>query len=75
MVAHTMICVAGTDVEISRADSNDVDKIELYGKVSLLTVVVWCNYPIVWVLGTGVGAFGISAESISYAVSHLPLSE
>mmetsp|Transcript_14256 Transcript_14256/g.28172 ORF Transcript_14256/g.28172 Transcript_14256/m.28172 type:complete len:256 (-) Transcript_14256:106-873(-) len=49
-------------------DSNDVDKIELYGKVSLLTIVVWSLYPVVWMLGTGVGAFGISAESICYAV-------
>mmetsp|Transcript_34399 Transcript_34399/g.70948 ORF Transcript_34399/g.70948 Transcript_34399/m.70948 type:complete len:255 (+) Transcript_34399:136-900(+) len=49
-------------------DINDVDRIELYGKVSLLTIVVWSLYPFVWLLSVGVGAFGVSAESISYAI-------
>ncbi len=27
---------------------SDVDRIELYSKVSLLTIIVWSLYPIVW---------------------------
>mmetsp|Transcript_35513 Transcript_35513/g.71099 ORF Transcript_35513/g.71099 Transcript_35513/m.71099 type:complete len:257 (-) Transcript_35513:181-951(-) len=49
-------------------DKNDIHYIELYGKVSLLTIVAWSLYPFVWLLGVGVGAFGVSAESISYAI-------
>lgn len=49
-------------------DKNDVDRIELYGKVSLLTIVVWSLYPIVWFLGVGTGAIGVSLEAISFAI-------
>mmetsp|Transcript_16831 Transcript_16831/g.26088 ORF Transcript_16831/g.26088 Transcript_16831/m.26088 type:complete len:255 (-) Transcript_16831:227-991(-) len=49
-------------------DKNDVDRIELYGKVSLLTIVVWSLYPFIWLLGVGVGTFGVSLESICYAL-------
>mmetsp|Transcript_45036 Transcript_45036/g.107335 ORF Transcript_45036/g.107335 Transcript_45036/m.107335 type:complete len:265 (-) Transcript_45036:153-947(-) len=49
-------------------DKNDVDRIELYGKVSLLTIVVWSMYPIVWLLGVGSGALGVSSEAIAYAI-------
>jgi bacteriorhodopsin len=47
---------------------DDVDRIDLYGKVSLLVVVTWSLYPLVWILGVGTGVLGISAESICYAV-------
>jgi len=46
----------------------DVDRIELYSKVSLLTIIVWSLYPIVWVFAVGTGGLGVSAESITYAV-------
>ena len=38
-------------------------------------IIVWSLYPVVWLFGVGVGAFGVSAESICFAVSWtLPLS-
>ena len=47
---------------------NDVDRIELYSKVSLLTIIVWSLYPIVWMFSVGTGGLGVSAESIVYSV-------
>jgi hypothetical protein len=32
-------------------EKDDVDRIDLYGKVSLLVVVTWSLYPLVWILG------------------------
>ncbi|EKX49358.1 hypothetical protein GUITHDRAFT_85745 [Guillardia theta CCMP2712] len=49
-------------------DKYDMDRIELYGKVSLLTVVSWSVYPFVWLLSVGTGGLGVSAESILYAL-------
>jgi len=46
----------------------DVDRIELYSKVSLLTIIVWSIYPIVWIFSVGTGGLGVSAESIIYAI-------
>jgi len=46
----------------------DVDRIELYSKVSLLTIIVWSLYPIVWMFSVGTGGLGVSAESIVYAI-------
>ena len=46
----------------------DVDRIELYSKVSLLTIIVWSIYPIVWMFAIGTGGLGVSAESIMYAI-------
>jgi len=46
----------------------DVDRIELYSKVSLLTIIVWSLYPIVWMFSVGTGGLGVSAESIIYAI-------
>jgi len=50
------------------ADKDDVDRIDLYGKVSLLVVITWSLYPFVWILSVGTGTMGISAESICYSV-------
>mmetsp|Transcript_86101 Transcript_86101/g.229783 ORF Transcript_86101/g.229783 Transcript_86101/m.229783 type:complete len:131 (-) Transcript_86101:153-545(-) len=47
---------------------DDVDRIDLYGKVSLLVVITWSLYPFVWILSVGTGTMGISAESICYSV-------
>ena len=39
-------------------DKGDNDRRELFEKVALLTVLVWGMYPIVWILGVGIGAIG-----------------
>ena len=43
-------------------DLNDPERIELYGRVSLLTIIAWACYPLVWLLGTGFGGIGVSVE-------------
>ena len=52
-------------------DKGDQDRRELYEKVALLTVLVWGLYPVVWILGVGIGAIGVSLENICYAVLDL----
>jgi hypothetical protein len=53
-------------------DKNDVMRIELYSRVSLLVLIVWAIYPLVWLLGVGFGALGVSLEvRICVAVSGL----
>eukprot|EP00960_Hanusia_phi_P012979 379567-Hanusia_phi.AAC.3 len=42
------------------------DKQQLFDKAALLTIVAWSLYPIVWILGPGIGAVGVSVEAILY---------
>ena len=42
--------------------------------MALLTVLVWALYPLVWILGVGIGAIGVSLENICYAILD-PLSK
>jgi len=39
-----------------------------YTTIKLLTVILWFLYPIVWILGTGVGVLGVDRECICYCV-------
>ncbi|KAJ1493686.1 hypothetical protein T484DRAFT_1928756 [Baffinella frigidus] len=49
-------------------DLNDPERIELYGRVSLLTIIAWSCYPLVWLLGVGFGGIGVSVEAICYCI-------
>lgn len=44
-------------------DKNDPQRIELYGRVSLLIIIVWAIYPFVWLLSVGMHAMGVSLVS------------
>lgn len=52
-------------------DKGHQDRRELFEKVALLTVLVWAMYPLVWILGVGIGAIGVSLENICYAILDL----
>lgn len=52
-------------------DKGHQDRRELFEKVALLTVLVWAMYPVVWILGVGIGAIGVSLENICYAILDL----
>mmetsp|Transcript_35400 Transcript_35400/g.86202 ORF Transcript_35400/g.86202 Transcript_35400/m.86202 type:complete len:263 (-) Transcript_35400:162-950(-) len=49
-------------------DHSDAARIELYSRVSLLVLISWSLYPVVWVLTSGSGMMGVSLESILYAI-------
>lgn len=52
-------------------DRNDVLRIELYSRVSLVVLIVWSIYPFVWMLGEGTGLLGVSVEVILYCILDL----
>ncbi|EKX51115.1 hypothetical protein GUITHDRAFT_159333 [Guillardia theta CCMP2712] len=47
-------------------DKENPDKQQLFDKAALLTIVTWSLYPLVWILGPGIGAVGVSVEAILY---------
>jgi bacteriorhodopsin len=43
----------------------------LYGRVSLLIIIVWALYPFVWLLSVGMHLLGVSLEVICYCILDL----
>jgi len=42
--------------------------IELYGKISWLTIIMWSFYPVVWLFSEGFASFSVSFEVVAYTI-------
>eukprot|EP00287_Rhodomonas_sp_CCMP768_P024436 CAMPEP_0202849734 /NCGR_PEP_ID=MMETSP1389-20130828/81611_1 /ASSEMBLY_ACC=CAM_ASM_000865 /TAXON_ID=302021 /ORGANISM="Rhodomonas sp., Strain CCMP768" /LENGTH=107 /DNA_ID=CAMNT_0049527811 /DNA_START=1 /DNA_END=320 /DNA_ORIENTATION=+ len=74
MGALVLVAVTRTFREAMHLTSDplrDRGRIELYGRLSWLTVVMWSFYPLVWLFGEGFAAFSVSFEVVAYTITDL----